>query len=71
MELREMALACGLLHGLQGEDEKVEQFARLIRMEFFAAIHDEYDTWSGTYKPVVKAALQNLMQRMDADATIE
>ena len=65
-----MADACGLIYGLQGEDERLANFARLIRMEFFSNIHSEYDTWAGSYKPVVKVALQNLMQRMDPDATL-
>lgn len=70
MVVRELAEQCGLIHGVQGEDDKLELFARLIRMEFFDTIHKEYDTWTGSYKPVVKVALQNLMQRMDPDATL-
>ena len=70
MELREMAQACGLLHGLQGEDEKLENFARLIRTEYLDAIRSEYDTWTGSFRPVVRVLLQNLMQRFDPDATL-
>ena len=70
MELREMAEACGLVRGVQGEDEKFEQFARLIRTEYLNAIRSEYDTWTGSFKPVVKVLLQNLMQRFDPDATL-
>jgi len=56
--------------GLLGDKDKIAAYARLIRMEFFDMIHSEYDTWQGDYKPVVKVALQNLMQRMDPDATL-
>ena len=70
MVVRELAEQCGLIRGVQGEDEKLELFARLIRGDLIDAVHSEYDTWTGSYKPVVKVALQNLMQRMDPDATL-
>jgi hypothetical protein len=47
-----------------------ELYARLIRMEFCDFIHKEYETWAGNYRPVVKVALQNLLQRIDPDATL-
>ena len=40
------------------------------REKFFAAIRSEYDTWTGTYKPVVKVALEHCLQRIDPDATL-
>lgn len=40
------------------------------REKFFAAIRSEYETWTGSYKPVVKVALEHCMQRIDPDATL-
>jgi len=40
------------------------------REKFFAAIRAEYDTWNGTYKQLVKVALEHCMQRIDPDATL-
>jgi len=40
------------------------------REKLFAAIRDEYDTWLGSYKPVVKVALEHCIQRIDPDATL-
>ena len=39
--------------------------------EIIAMIRDEYETWHGSYKPVIKTALTHLVMRLDPDATVE
>lgn len=57
-----------------GRKEYTEKEVRLIiegvRAECIAAIRSEYETWTGSYKPVVKVALEHCIQRIDPDATL-
>lgn len=39
--------------------------------EIVAMVREEYDTWHGSYKPVIKVALDHLVMRVDPDATVE
>lgn len=56
--------------GLQGDKVKIAAYARLIRMELYDAVRAEYDTWNGSYKNIVKVALEHCLQRIDPDATL-
>lgn len=63
-----------MLEMLHGRKEYTEKEVRLIidgvRAECISAIRSEYDTWSGSYKPLVKVALEHCIQRIDPDATL-
>jgi len=39
--------------------------------EIIKMIQDEYQTWHGSYRPVIKVALEHLIMRLDPDATVE
>ena len=38
--------------------------------EIIAMIRDEYQTWHGSYAPIVRVALTHLLMRIDPDATL-
>lgn len=48
----------------------VDLVAEKEREKFFAALRTEYETWNGTYKPLIKVALEHCIQRIDPDATL-
>ena len=63
-----------MLDMFRGRKEYTEKEVRLIidgvQAECISAIRAEYDTWMGSYKPVVKVALEHCIQRINPDATL-
>jgi hypothetical protein len=39
--------------------------------EIIAMIRDEFETWHGSYQPVIKTAFTHLVMRLDPNATVE
>lgn len=48
----------------------MDMVAEKEREKFFAAVRAEHETWNGTYKPLIKVALEHCLQRIDPDATL-